>query len=183
VHRIRVDERDLQAEKPAPRALVDQLRPLSRELVQRRANVVDLVGDVVHPRTAVGEELADRGLLAERGKQFDPVAADPEGRGFDPLFGNGLAVLEPGAEEPLVRRERRVEIVDRDAEVMNPARLHAGDAIGWSVGRDDPDGADRLGSAGLGLDVGEQRGELVLVERLLVEQLLGDAVERGAVLL
>jgi hypothetical protein len=43
-------------------------------------------------------------------------------------------VLEPGTEEPFVGRERAVEILDGDAEVVNSARLHASDAI-WSVCR------------------------------------------------
>ena len=43
--------------------------------------------------------------------------------------------------------------------------------------------ADGLGRARLGLDVGEERAELVAVERLVLEQRLRDPVERGAVLL
>jgi hypothetical protein len=41
-------------------------------------------------------------------------------------------MLEPRAEEAFVGRERAVEILDGDAEVVNSPRLHAGDAI-WSV--------------------------------------------------
>jgi hypothetical protein len=37
-------------------------------------------------------------------------------------------MLEPSAEDPLVRRHRLVEVFDRNAEVMDPASLHAGDA-------------------------------------------------------
>ena len=44
------------------------------------------------------------------------------------------------------------------------------------------DGADGLGGARLGLDVGEQRVELVLVQRLLLEQRRGEPVEVRAVL-
>src|SRR3990172_1948030 len=43
-------------------------------------------------------------------------------------------------------------------------------------------GADRLRGAGLGNDVREQRLELRTVERLLLEERLGDAVESRAVL-
>ena len=37
-------------------------------------------------------------------------------------------MLDLGAEEPLVGLERLIEILDGDAEMMNAARLHAGDA-------------------------------------------------------
>ena len=58
-------ERDLEAEEPPLRALVDQLGALRRELVERLADVGDLVGDVVHSRPALGEELPDGRLFAE----------------------------------------------------------------------------------------------------------------------
>ena len=127
-----MDERDLEPEEPAPRRLVDQLRAFGGQLVDRGAHVVDLVGHVVHAGPALGEEFADRRVVAERCQQLDPVGADPHRRRFDALVGHRLAMLEPCAEEPLVGRERAVEVVDGDAEVVNPARLHAGDAI-WSA--------------------------------------------------
>jgi hypothetical protein len=37
-------------------------------------------------------------------------------------------VLELCAEDALVRSHRLVEVLDRDTEVMDPARVHAGDA-------------------------------------------------------
>jgi hypothetical protein len=37
-------------------------------------------------------------------------------------------VLDPGAEEALVGRDRLVEVFDGDAEMVDPAGLHAGDA-------------------------------------------------------
>ena len=36
-------------------------------------------------------------------------------------------MLEPAAEQPLVRRHRLVEVRDRNADVVNPERLHAPD--------------------------------------------------------
>src|SRR4051812_1503332 len=73
VHGVGMDERDLEPEQPAPWRVVDQLRSLGRELVDSRADVVDLVGDVVHAGPALGEELAHRRVVAERGEQLDPV--------------------------------------------------------------------------------------------------------------
>src|SRR5215510_15739422 len=126
VNGVGVDERDLQSEEPPARARVDQLGALGGELVERGADVVDLEGDVVHPGAPLREELADGRVLAERGQQLDPVGADAQRRGLDALLLDRLSVLELGAEEPLVRRERAVEVVDRDAEVMNAVRLHGG---------------------------------------------------------
>src|SRR6266536_1821070 len=83
VDRIRMDERDLEAEHPLPRLGVDQLGPLRGELGERGPDVRDLVGHVVHPRPAVGEELPDRGLLAEGGQELDAPVADEHGRRLD----------------------------------------------------------------------------------------------------
>jgi hypothetical protein len=170
-----VQEGDLEAEEAAARLLVDELDSLRRKLVDRGTHVVDLVGDVMHARPSLGQELADRSLLAERGQELDTSRADLERRGLDALVGDGLAVLEACAEQLLVRRHRLVEILDGDPEVVDPAGLHAGDATrpvsrylpkracnqglalsGRLLGqRHDLDGADRLARAGLGLDVRE----------------------------
>src|SRR5262245_38576029 len=121
---VGMDERDLLAEEAPPRPLVDQLGTLGGELVECGADVVDLERDVVHPGTALREELADGRVLAERGQQLDAVGADPQRRRFHALLLDGLAVLELGAEEPLVGRERLVEVVDRNTEVVDAVRLH-----------------------------------------------------------
>src|SRR5262245_29808388 len=122
---VGMDERDLHPEQALPWPLVDQLRSFRLELVERRADVVDLEGDVVHSGASVCEELADRRVVAEGGKQLDPARAHPEGSGLDALVGDRLAVLDLCAEEPLVGGDGAVEIVDGHTKVMNPVRLHA----------------------------------------------------------
>src|SRR4029450_10146543 len=62
---VGMQERNLEAEEAAARLLVDELDSLGRQLVDRGAHVVDLVGDVVHARPALGQELADRRLLTQ----------------------------------------------------------------------------------------------------------------------
>jgi hypothetical protein len=128
VDRVGMQKRDLEPEQALPRLLVDELNALFRELADCRPDVGDLVGDVVHPRPALGQELAHRRLLAERRQQLDAALADLQGRGFDTLVGNRLSMLEPSAEDPLVRRDRLVEVFNRNAEMVDPASLHAGDA-------------------------------------------------------
>ncbi len=122
---VRVDKRDLEPEEPSMRTLVDQLGSFRSKLVERLADVLDLVRDVVHPWAALGEKLPDRRLLAERGEQLDAVLSDPQRGGLDALIRHGLAVLEQRTEEPLVGRNRLVEVGDRDAQMMDSPRLHA----------------------------------------------------------
>src|SRR5688572_24489294 len=71
VHRIGVDERDLQPEETLVRLLVDQLRTLAREPGQCLGEIADLVGDVVHPRAALGEEASDVRVLGQRRDELD----------------------------------------------------------------------------------------------------------------
>ena len=132
-----MEERDLEAEKALSRFLVDQLHAFAGELVDRGAHIRNLVCDVVHTGPALREELADGGLFAERGEQLDPALADPHRRRFDALVGDGLAGLDPGAEDPLVRRHRLVEILDGHPEMVDRARFHRGRCYrpAWWSGR------------------------------------------------
>src|ERR687887_2203829 len=125
---VRVQERDLEPEEPLARLLVDQLDAFGRQLVNRSLHIGDLVGYVVHPGPPFRQELPHRRLLAQRRQELDPPFAHPQRGRFDSLVGNRLTVLEARAENPLVRVPRLVEVLDRHAEVMDPARLHAGDA-------------------------------------------------------
>ena len=133
---MRVNERHLEAEEAAAGTCVDQLSTAGDELVQRRADVRDLVGDVVHAGSPPGEEPADRRVVAERSEELDTMGADSQRNRLDALLDHRLAMLELGAEEPLVRRDGLVEVVDGNSEMVNPARLHAADATARLVGSD-----------------------------------------------
>jgi hypothetical protein len=119
-----MDEGDLEAEQASPRVLVDQFDAAGREPLELRRDIVDLEGDVMHAGPTVSEELTDRCVRAERSEQLDPSGADPQRGGLDSLVGHGLAVLELGAEKPLVGLDRRVQVGDRDADVVDPASAH-----------------------------------------------------------
>src|SRR4051812_27281287 len=125
---IRMDERDLQAEHARARLVIDELRAVAPQRLERRTDVLDLERDVVHPGAARGEEAADRRVVRERREQLHALAAHAHGDGLDALVRHRRAVLELGAEQPLVRPESLVEVLDRNAEVMDAARFHAGDA-------------------------------------------------------
>jgi hypothetical protein len=118
-------ERDLQAEHAAPGLCIDQLGAVLLEVAQDDADILDLVGDVVHAGASAGEELPDRRVVRERGEQLDPAPSDPDRRGLDALLLDARAMLEPTAEEALVRRHGLVEVEDCDPDVMDPARIHA----------------------------------------------------------
>lgn len=121
-----MDESHFEAEHTAARRLVDQLGAGIRQMREGGADVVDLVRDVVHPRAALREEAADRGVLAERAEQLEPALPDADGRGLDTLLLHPRALLEACAEQALVRVERAVEILDREAHVVHRVgRLHA----------------------------------------------------------
>src|SRR5262249_22329677 len=111
VEAVRVDERDFEAEQPAPGLLVDQLRTFLGELPDGLADVGDLVGNVVHAGPALGQELPDRRLLAERSEQLDAAGADAQGSGLHALVGDSLAMLDLGPEQALVGRDGLVEVL------------------------------------------------------------------------
>lgn len=122
-------ERDLQAEHPPPRLGVDQLGAVPGEVLEDDAHVLDLVGHVVHARTAGCDELPDRGVVSERREQLDAAPADAHGCRLDALVIDTHPMLELAAEVPLVRRDRLVEIGDREADVMDPAGIHWSDRM------------------------------------------------------
>src|SRR5437588_3017448 len=120
-----MDERDLEPEEPAMRLLVDQVHALRGETPKLFVEVGDLVGDVVHPGAALGQELADRRVVPKRREQLDTALANPNGRRLDALLGDGFPPLDFGAEEPAVRVDGLVEILDRHPEMVDPLGLHA----------------------------------------------------------
>jgi hypothetical protein len=120
-----MDEGDLEAEHAVPRRLVDQLRTGLGQVRQCGADVVDLVRDVMHAGAPLRQEAAHRRVLGERSEQLEPALADADRGGLDALLLDARTLLEPGAEEALVRVERAVEILDRETDMMDRARrLH-----------------------------------------------------------
>src|SRR6186997_1727786 len=130
VHGVGMDERNLEPEEPVPRFVVDQLDTLAREVGERRADVFDLVRDVMHAGPAVRQETADGRVVAGRCEQLDAVRADEDGGGLDALLLHALAVLDRRAEQLRVRGDRLVEIGHGEAEMMDPPDAHAAIVLG-----------------------------------------------------
>lgn len=121
-------EGDLQAEETLPRLRVDQLHACRREVGKGRGDVVHLVGDVVHPWAAFRQEPAHRRVGVEGGEELDPVVADAYRRGLDALLLDAGTVLEPAAEQALVRPDRLVEVCHGEADMVNAPGVHGRDA-------------------------------------------------------
>jgi hypothetical protein len=117
-----MDERDLEAEHPAPRFRVDQLRARRREIRERSANVIHLVRNVMHSWAALRKEAAYGRVLPKRPEKLDAAFADTKRRRLDALLFDPLAMLEGRSEEPRIRLDRAVEIADGDPNMVNRAR-------------------------------------------------------------
>jgi hypothetical protein len=74
---------------------------------------------VVKARAPLGEEPADGGLVPERKEQLDVRVAHAQERGLDALLSDRLAVLQGHPETLGVELDRRVEILDGDAHVID----------------------------------------------------------------
>src|SRR6185436_17212386 len=90
--RLRVDERDLEAEQSPARGLVHELDASGLQTLELRGHVVDLERHVVHSRAALGEEPADRGIGAEGLQELDPRLTDPQRGCLDALVLDPIAV-------------------------------------------------------------------------------------------
>src|SRR6266498_4521865 len=73
-----VQEGDARAADARARLLVDELQAALTQGGQRGLHVGDLVGDVMQPRAALGQEAPDRRLLAQRAQELDVALADVE---------------------------------------------------------------------------------------------------------
>ncbi len=123
-----MDESNLEPEQTLARSFVDQVRPGAHELGERGGKVAHVERDVMHARATLREEPADGSVGAKGLEQLDATVPDAQRHRTYTLLLDRRAVLDLGAEETLVRRECRFEVVDRDTKMVDPARLHAGEA-------------------------------------------------------
>src|SRR5262245_64226148 len=118
-------ESDRQADQSSVRDVVDEVHALPGQVGEALREVVDLVGDVMHAGTTLGEEPADWRVSSQRAEQLDAALTEPHRNRLDALRLERVAPLDLAAEEPPVRVDRLVEVLDRDAEMVNPLRPHA----------------------------------------------------------
>ena len=123
MRRRRVDERDQRAFRARPRRLVDQPHALRLQLRQRRRDVVDAQRDVVDAGPALLDVLRDRRIGRRRFEQLERRLADRNEVRAHPLRRHLLGRLDLEPERVAIERQRRVEVLDRNADVIEP-RLH-----------------------------------------------------------
>ncbi len=111
---------------PDPRALVDQPHARAGKVLERRLDVIDPVGDVVQSRSPAVEELPHRRVGSERAQQLHVAVADIEQHGLDALLTDRLAVDQRHPQAVAIERDRRLEIIDGDADVVDGAQHGAG---------------------------------------------------------
>jgi hypothetical protein len=172
VYGVGMDECDLEPEQARPWDLVDELGSLCLQVQESLAHVRGLERDVVHCLTSPPQEAADGRVLPRRREELHAAVSHEEGCCFDPLGGQRVTKLHAGPEQPLVGRDRLVEILHGNPDMVNTADFHAAmlPAVGYSVAHGkNPDGADGLRGLRLRLDVREQGLELRAIERLLLE--------------
>ncbi len=131
-------ESDLQAEQTRTWDVVDHMHALSSEVGEPLRQVVDRVGDVMHPGTALGQELAHRRFFTKGREQLDAALAQTHGNRLYALRRERVATLDLAAEQPLVRVYRLIEVLDGDAQMVDPLRPHAKRML--SAGRASPVG-------------------------------------------
>src|SRR3954464_14416271 len=117
------------------RLLVDEPQAGRAQAVELGLDVGRLVGDVVQARPVLGQELADRRVLAERLEQLHVPLADVEQHGLDALGLDGLAMDEGHVEVGVVELQRGVEVRDGDTDVVDAGEHAAAES---SPGVTDP---------------------------------------------
>src|SRR4029078_10405949 len=76
---VGMDKGDLQAEQADARDGVDQLDAVGGKAVESETDIVDLVGEVVDARPALGQKAPHGRVVARRHQKLDAAAADENG--------------------------------------------------------------------------------------------------------
>src|SRR5262249_8452861 len=114
----RMDEGRLAA--AADRRFADDPDPFVAESLEQRIDAVDVHRQVVEPFAALGEEAADRRVVARRLDELDLVAREPEAREVEAAVPAAmLRAPKLDREEALEPGERRVDRADRDRQVID----------------------------------------------------------------
>ena len=179
-----MNERDLEPDQAGPGLVSTSSTPCSASSSTRRGRRPPRRRHGASPAPAWSGTCPTGVSCSERGQQLDPARADRQVGRLDALCSNGLAMLDLGAEEPLVRRRRLHRGPRRPrrgggcrATARGRCRLTMR-TLGWQ--RDDRAAADvSRSSANPRSTRSSSCVELLAVERLLLEQRVGDPVEGG----
>jgi len=120
-----VQERHAAAADSDARPLVYELDACAPSRIKGGLDVVGPIRHVMKAGAASREELPDRRVRPERAKQLHVALADAKQHGLHALLLDGLVVLDRHAEPLFVQRDRPVEVLDGNADVVDPAE-HGG---------------------------------------------------------
>src|ERR1035437_6669173 len=128
-----MDERHQVAHHADPRLLVEQPGTLAAQLRQRRPDVIDPIGDVVHPLAALLQEAADGGLGTDGSNQLHMGAAQVEHGRFDAVLLHPLWNAGADAEQLLVSGDAGVEVGYGDTDVVDLLVGQASASSSWAT--------------------------------------------------
>ena len=106
--------------------------PCSRSRSLRRVEVADPIRQLLDAGPALVEEFRDRRRLVDRGHQLDLRAADRGAAHRQHRLANALIVVDflvqhDHAEVVVIPRDRRVEVGDRDADMVDRRHQRGGE--------------------------------------------------------
>ena len=113
-----MDERDERAVRAGTRLGVDETHAARGQVRQRRAQVLDAQRDVVEPGSARLDERRNRRVGRGGLEQLERGRAGVEHVRADPLRGHVLGRFDLEPERVAIERQRLVEALDRDADVI-----------------------------------------------------------------
>jgi hypothetical protein len=114
-----VNKGDLGVVQARARLLVDQLHALAAQMLERRLDVVDAVGDMVGALAALAQKLGEGRLIRGRRDQLDQRLAHLRDRDAH------MAIAQLGvfpflyAEGASIKGDSFLKIVDRDTDVVD----------------------------------------------------------------
>src|SRR6185436_67411 len=110
---------------PGARRLVDQPGTGRAVAVQLGRDVVDAVAQMVHPRSALREELGDGRVVAGGGEELQAAFAGAEEHHLDALLLHPLAAVALASGDRFEDGERLVERVHGDSNVAERTAGHS----------------------------------------------------------
>ena len=119
-----MNEGDPGAAASAASLLVDQADPFGAKVGKGCVDVGHRVGDVVHPFSVSGQKPADRRVISQRLQQLDEGAANRDHCFFHPLGLDRLPVQGLDAVLPFILGERRIQVGDGNADMVEIDQLH-----------------------------------------------------------
>ncbi len=122
--RFWMDKGNAGAATAGTRLLIDQPGALGLEVGQRRVNVGDGQGNVMHSLTAGFDESPDRCFWSKWLEKLDERTANGDHCFFDSLLGNNLAVHRLRTEEAGVLSERLIQVTDGQCDVVEVVGEH-----------------------------------------------------------